>query len=91
MTDNTSVRTEVLTRLRNITGHVAGIERMVEEEQSCSNILIQLSAIRASIEKTGIFILENNAMECLLNNTTATPQEKERLEQVVKQMITFLK
>lgn len=91
MTDNTSVRTEVLTRLRNIKGHVAGIERMVEEEQSCSNILIQLSAIRASIEKTGIFILENNAMECLLNNTTATPQEKERLEQVVKQMITFLK
>lgn len=91
MTDNTSVRTEVLTRLRNIKGHVAGIERMVEEEQSCSNILIQLSAIRASIEKTGIFILENNAMECLLNNTNATPQEKERLEQVVKQMITFLK
>ena len=91
MTDNTSVRTEVLTRLRNIKGHVAGIERMVEEEQSCSNILIQLSAIRASIEKTGIFILENNAMECLLNNTNATPQEKEHLEQVVKQMITFLK
>ncbi len=91
MTDNTSVRTEVLTRLRNIKGHVAGIERMVEEEQSCSNILIQLSAIRASIEKTGIFILENNAMECLLNNKTATPQEKEHLEQVVKQMITFLK
>ncbi len=91
MTDNTSVRTEVLTRLRNIKGHVAGIERMVEEEQSCSNILIQLSAIRASIEKTGIFILENNAMECLLNNTTAKKKEKERLEQVVKQMITFLK
>ena len=91
MTDSVSMRTEVLTRLRNIKGHVAGIERMVEEEQACSNILIQLSAIRASIEKTGIFILENNAMECLLNNKAATPQEKEHLEKVVKQMITFLK
>lgn len=86
-----SVRAEVLNRLRNIRGHVAGIERMVEEEQACSNILIQLSAIRASIEKTGIYILENNALECLLNEKNASPQDKEKVEQVVKQMLTFLK
>ena len=88
---NPSARAEVLGRLRNIKGHVAGIERMVEEEQSCSNILIQLSAIRSSIEKTGIYILENNAMECLLDNKDASPEEKAKIEQVVKQMLTFLK
>ena len=86
-----SVRAEVLNRLRNVKGHVAGIERMVEEEQACSNILIQLSAVRASIEKTGIFILENNAMECLLNDKNASSEDRAKVEQVVKQMLTFLK
>ena len=64
---------------------------MVEEEQACSNILIQLSAVRASIEKTGIFILENNAMECLLNDKDASSEDRAKVEQVVKQMLTFLK
>lgn len=85
------IREEVLSRLRNIKGHVAGIERMVEEEQACSNILIQLSAIRSSIEKTGIYILENNAIECLLNEKNPTIEEKEKIQQVVKQMLSFLK
>ncbi|EAX47500.1 protein of unknown function DUF156 [Thermosinus carboxydivorans Nor1] len=88
---NASIRTEVLNRLRNVKGHIAGIERMVEEEQSCSNILIQLSAIRSSIEKIGIFILENNAVECLLNNPDATPEDRQKIDQIVKQIITFLK
>lgn len=86
-----SVRDEVLSRLRNIKGHVAGIERMVEEEQACSSILIQLSAIRSSIEKTGVYILENNAIECLLDEKNPTAEEKEKVQQVVKQMLTFLK
>ena len=85
------VRTEVLNRLRNIKGHVAGIERMVEEEQACANILIQLSAIRSAIEKTGIYILENNALECLLDDKDVTVEEKAKVEHVVKQMLTFLK
>jgi len=86
-----ATKNEVLGRLKNIKGHIAGIERMVENEQSCSNILIQLSAIRASIEKVGIFILENNALECLSGNTDQKPEDKEKMEKVVKQIITFLK
>jgi CsoR family transcriptional regulator, copper-sensing transcriptional repressor len=88
---NTAVQSEVLNRLRNIKGHVAGIERMVEEGQECSNVLIQLSAIRAAVEKTGIFILENNAVECLLSDVNAKPEDQEKVSLVVKQMLAFLK
>lgn len=84
-------RTEILSRLRNVRGHIAGIERMVDEQQDCSNILIQLSAVRSSVEKIGITLLENNAMECVLNNKHSTPEDQKNLEQVVKQMLTFLK
>ncbi|SMC82435.1 metal-sensitive transcriptional regulator [Sporomusa malonica] len=85
-----STQTEVLNRLKNVKGHIAGIERMVEEGQQCSSVLIQLSAIRASIEKIGIYILENNAIECL-GDITHNPEDKQKVEQIVKQMISFLK
>jgi len=88
---NPTVKTEVLNRLKTVKGHIAGIERMVEEEQSCSSVLIQLSAIRASIEKIGIYILENNAVECLCSDMDNKPEDKQKVEQIVKQMLTFLK
>ncbi|MBP2650744.1 MAG: metal sensitive transcriptional repressor [Firmicutes bacterium] len=87
----TEARTEVLNRLRNVKGHVAGIERMIEDGQECANVLIQLSAIRAAIEKIGIYILENNAIECLLKDIDQKPEDKEKISHIVKQMLAFLK
>ena len=87
---NESMKQDILSRLKNVKGHIAGIEKMIESEQSCSNVLMQLSAVRASIEKIGLHILENNAIECLCEQE-ASPAEKERLQKVVKQMLTFLK
>lgn len=87
---NETIKNDLLGRLKNVKGHIAGIEKMVESEQSCSNVLMQLSAVRASIEKIGLHILENNAIECLCEQE-ASPAEKERLQKVVKQMLTFLK
>jgi len=84
------IQAEVLARLKNARGHIAGIEKMVEEGKSCENILIQLSAVRAAIEKIGIHILENHAAECLSKDGTSEA-EKEKLEQVVKQILSFLK
>lgn len=89
--DKSSAKAEVLNRLKNVKGHIAGIERMVEEDQPCSNVLIQLSAIRASVEKIGIYILENNAVECLCDQAALDAADKDKVEQIVKQMITFLK
>lgn len=88
---NHDVRTEVLNRLRNVKGHLAGIERMVEDEQECANVLVQLAAVRAAIEKVGIFILEQNTLECLLYDVDTKAEDKEKVEHVVKQMLAFLR
>lgn len=88
---NPALQSEVLNRLRTVKGHIAGIERMVEEGQECSSILLQLSAVRASIEKIGVYILENNAVECLMSGIEAKPEDQAKVEQVVKQMLSFLK
>lgn len=86
-----AVRTEVLTRLRTVKGHIAGIERMVEEQQDCANILIQLSAVRSSVEKIGVFILENNAVDCLCGDLARQPEDRQKIEAVVRQILNYLK
>lgn len=85
-----STRDEVLNRLRNIKGHVAGIERMVGESSPCKDVLLQLLAIRSSVEKVGIFILENNVSECLVSDNIP-PEEKQKVEQLIKSIVAFLK
>ena len=85
-----STKDEVLNRLRTIKGHVAGIERMVDENSPCKDVLLQILAIRSSVEKVGIFILENNVSECLVSDNIP-PQEKQKVEQLIKSIVTFLK
>jgi len=87
---NKSTQDEVLSRLRNIKGHVAGIERMVGENAPCKDVLLQLLAIRSSIEKVGIFILENNVSDCLVSDNIP-PEEKQKVDELIKSIVAFLK
>ena len=87
---NTEAEIAILTRLRTVKGHIAGIERMVENKEDCADILVQISATRSAIEKIGIYLLENNAKDCLCSEIKSV-EEKERIQKTVKQIISFLK
>jgi CsoR family transcriptional regulator, copper-sensing transcriptional repressor len=71
---------EVLNRLKSIEGHIRGIQRMVEDDQYCVDILNQTSAIHKALERVDVLILENHLQTCV---TTAIrsedPRERERL------------
>ena len=90
MTDP-AVKTEVLARLKNVRGHIAGIERMLEEDQPCSSLLVQIAAVRSSIDKIGLYLLENNAVNCLFDETKTDNPDRLKVEQVVKQLLSFVK
>ena len=87
---NTETEKAILTRLRTVKGHIAGIERMVENKENCADILVQISATRSAIEKIGIYLLENNAKDCLCSEIKSV-EERERIQKTVKQIISFLK
>ncbi|MGL4913772.1 MAG: metal-sensitive transcriptional regulator [Romboutsia sp.] len=55
-------------RLKRIEGQVKGIQKMVEEERYCVDILVQISAIRSAINKVGAMILENHVKGCVNNS-----------------------
>jgi len=58
-------REEVTKRLARIEGHVRGIRRMIEENKECPDILLQLAAVRAAINKVGRLVLEDHIEVCV--------------------------
>lgn len=60
-------KTSVLNRMSRIIGHMEGIKRMVEDDIDCSDILIQISAVRSALNNTGKIILEDHINHCLLH------------------------
>lgn len=57
----------VLNRLSRMIGHLEGIKRMVDDEVDCSEILIQLSAVRSALNSTGKLILSDHINHCLIH------------------------
>ncbi len=61
-------------RLRRLEGQVRGVQRMVEEDQYCLDVLTQLSAIIAGARATGLLILEDHIRGCVVDGD---PEKRE--------------
>ena len=57
----------VLNRLSRAIGHLESIKRMVEEGRDCSEVLVQLSAVKSAINNTGKVILKDHIEHCLVD------------------------
>jgi len=80
-------RKKVIDRLSRIEGHIRGIKKMVEEDRDCPELLHQLGAVKAAINKTGELILEDHIKSCLIDaEKEGTTEEyvKELMDAVAK-------
>lgn len=57
----------VTNRLKRIEGQVRGLIRMVEEDKSCEEILIQIGSTKSALHKTGQVILEGHLHHCVVD------------------------
>ncbi len=55
----------LLTRMRKIEGQTKGIQRMIEEERYCIDIVQQLTALSAAIDEVSLLVLENHIEGCV--------------------------
>ena len=79
---------KIINRLKTIKGHIQGIENMVEEDKSCEEILIQIAAIKQSIHKAGLAIMEEHASHCFIDDED---MDKEKLEELIKLIFNYTK
>ena len=57
---------KVMNRLSRAIGHLEAVKRMVERDEDCSEVLIQLAAVRSAINNTGKVILKNHLEHCIV-------------------------
>lgn len=56
----------VLNRLSRAIGHLQSVRRMVEDGRDCTEVLVQLAAVRSAIDNTGKIILQDHLKHCIL-------------------------
>jgi len=61
-------KAKIIARLRRMEGQVRGVQRMVEEDQYCLDVLTQLSAIIAAARHTGLLVLEDHVRGCVMGS-----------------------
>ena len=57
----------VKNRLKRIEGQVRGLIKMIEDDKSCEEILIQIGSVKSALHKTGQVILEGHMQHCVLD------------------------
>lgn len=83
----------IIKRLNRIEGQVKGIQKMVEDERYCVDILVQISAIRSAINRVGNIILENHIKGCVSNSIKEgdTKESEELISELMETINKFTK
>ena len=79
----------VLNRLSKAIGHLESIKKMVENGRDCSEVLIQLSAVRSAINNTGKVILQDHIQHCLVDAIESGDMQE--IEELNKAIDRFMK
>lgn len=78
----------VLKRLRRIAGQVRGIERMIEENRYCIDVVTQVTAIQAALDKVALELLSDHAAHCVVGAEAGEQEERtEELMAAIKRLL----
>ena len=75
---------EALKRLKNAEGHLRGVEQMMEEGRYCIDIIRQIQAVQAALNRVSSLILENHLNSCLI--TAVRGEDVAERERVLKEI-----
>lgn len=79
-------------RLKSIEGHVRGIERMVEEDAYCIDVIRQIQAVQAALDKVSNLILDNHLNSCLITAVRGDdPEDRERVLKEISEVFAASK
>ncbi len=91
-------RQKLQSRIKRIAGQVGGVQRMVEEDRYCVDILNQISAVRSALDAFGVELLRNHLECCVVGHGTSSEharakpmKPKELLDELQTALSRFLK
>ena len=95
---NTDTKKRMTTRVKRIAGQVAGVQRMLDEDRYCVDVLNQIAAIRSALDALGVELVSSHLNSCVIGHGTgsehpcAKPMTKDQLLTEVRTVLSrFLK
>ena len=71
----TATKEQLLKRLSRIKGQVGGIERMIEDDRYCIDVMTQISAVQAALDKVALGLLDDHARHCVVGGPDTKKDE----------------
>ncbi len=86
----TNSKEDLIRRLKKIEGQVKGLQRMIDNDKYCVDVLIQVSAVRAAVHKVGTIVFENHSKRCLLDAVENNNKDN-AIEELIGVLTKFVK
>jgi DNA-binding FrmR family transcriptional regulator len=71
-----TTREKIRRRANRVAGQVAGIQRMIDQDRYCVDILNQISAVRSALDALGVELLTSHLQTCVLGQDSKHPSAK---------------
>lgn len=78
---------KLLNRLKRSEGQLRGIQKMIEEDQGCMDVMTQLSAVRSSIDRVMGILVAENLKACIQNPADNAEEQSTKLDQAIQMII----
>ena len=79
----------VLNRLSRAIGHLQSVRRMVEDGRDCTDVLVQVAAVRSAIDNTGKVILQDHLKHCIID--AAREGDQQAIDDLCKAIDKYIK
>lgn len=79
----TASKQQLLNRLARVEGQVRGVTRMVGEDRYCIDILTQIAAIRAALDKVALGLVDSHVRVCMRSERSAGADGEERVDELM--------
>ena len=76
--------TDAIVRLKSIEGHIRGVQRMLEEDVYCIDVIKQVQAVQAALNKVSVMILDDHLNSCLI--TAVQGEDQAERQRVLKEI-----
>jgi len=85
MSIDPEAKEDLIRRLKKVEGQVKGIQRMVENDKYCMDVLVQITAARAALTKVGTLMLEQHTRGCVRNAI-----ENDKGDEMIQELVLII-
>lgn len=84
---NPAVKEDLQKRLKRIEGQLRGVQKMLDEDRECHEVLQQLASVRSAVQGATLIFMKDYASDCLINIES---DDKEKREMLVDDLVSLL-